>query len=129
MKTVTTTVYTFNELNKEAQKKALDIFRYFNVDDDFWRECLLEKIKENLQNKGYKNPEINYSGFYSQGDGASFTSKTVDLSPWFKAPKFAPLASIENLTASIDRVSNYHVHKNTIQAFVDTTYCEDLSKE
>ncbi len=36
MKTKTINLYKFDELTKEAQQKALDKYRYFNVDDYYW---------------------------------------------------------------------------------------------
>lgn len=39
-----------------------------------WHDCLLEDIKEELETLGFTDAEISYSGFWSQGDGASFTA-------------------------------------------------------
>jgi hypothetical protein len=72
METRTYTVYKFNELPAESQAKALEKYRYFNVDFQSWDEPILEGAKEDLKAAGFEEAEIFYSGFYSQGDGASF---------------------------------------------------------
>ena len=54
------------------------------VDDhigDMWHEDLVERIvNEELESAGFEEPEISFSGFWSQGDGASFTCKRIDVS-------------------------------------------------
>ena len=39
----------------------------------------MNEWKEKLENYGFIYPEINYTGFWSQGDGASFTCYRVDI--------------------------------------------------
>ena len=60
--------YEYNELSDKVKQKLKD--RYCeHVEVDFEVECL-ETILEEL---GFSSPKIAYSGFWSQGDGASFT--------------------------------------------------------
>lgn len=73
MKTTEIKIYEFKELSEKVQQKVLENFRYFNVDDDYWCEYLKEDFKEKLENIGIDNVVIYYSGFCTQGDGASFT--------------------------------------------------------
>ena len=68
-------VYKFKELPKEAQAKAIKNYNDINVDHEDWSEYILEDKKEELEKLGYNEVEINYSGFWSQDDGASFTAK------------------------------------------------------
>lgn len=66
--------YSFEELSPEAKEKALDHFRDANVDYDGWHDHIIEDFKEDLlHNFGFDEVDVQYSGFYSQGDGASFT--------------------------------------------------------
>jgi hypothetical protein len=77
---VTTKAYTFEELSAEAQQVALDNNREFNVSDYFiWYDWIEENFKDDLSKSGFDNVEIAFSGFWSQGDGASFTADTIDL--------------------------------------------------
>lgn len=49
--------------------------------EDWWYEDVFEEFIEELEEVGIHNLEgnIRFSGFWSQGDGASFTSDYVDL--------------------------------------------------
>lgn len=75
-----TTVYSFAELSKESQERAIENLRDINVDYEDWDECVLSDQEEILKDLGFTSElKISYSGFWSQGDGASFTCKNVDL--------------------------------------------------
>lgn len=71
------TLLTFNELNKEQKEKVLENNRDINIDDDFWHECSFEFFTSILENLGFENVKIYYSGFCSQGDGLSFTGNFI----------------------------------------------------
>jgi len=83
-KQLTKTVYTFRELIEEsanpesnvgsrAVEKARDWLRQGATDYQWW-DFTYDDWKTALEQLGFTNPEINFSGFWSQGDGASFTS-------------------------------------------------------
>ena len=73
------TVYKFSELSERAKNKARDDARYCNVDHSDWWDCTYEDAIEVAALMGIdigrhgKGPAIFFSGFCSQGDGASFT--------------------------------------------------------
>lgn len=84
-RTIETTVYQYDELDERAQAKARDWFRDSAGDDGF--DSVLEMAadvarmlgfdirtrKVKLMNGSTRNdPAIYFSGFSSQGDGASF---------------------------------------------------------
>jgi hypothetical protein len=89
--TLTKTAYTIDELSDAARAKAIDAHREWNVDHDWWDssyECAADAAKYlgiNLRTKPVKlrngthryDAAINFSGFWSQGDGASFAG-------WFR---------------------------------------------
>ncbi len=76
--------YLFEELSKKAQREAMSIFYGWHADDcDTEHEMILDPWREKLDELGYWNVEINYSGFFSQGCGASFTA-AVDVCQWLK---------------------------------------------
>lgn len=85
-KTITKIVYAFKELldlNKEGKvtPKAIERARSWlrEAATDFdWHSCVLDFWEHSLDQIGFENAEIAFSGFWSQGDGASFTA-TVDL--------------------------------------------------
>lgn len=72
MRTITTTVYSFNELSTEAQQTAISNFR----DDQYEAGDVLYMFADNcnefLKEKGFVNPQVKYSLTGSQGDGLCF---------------------------------------------------------
>lgn len=70
MKTISITLYTYNELFEKAQERARDDWRESTkVDLDF----ALDDAKIVGRYLGFDIDRIPYSGFDSQGDGASIT--------------------------------------------------------
>jgi hypothetical protein len=77
MRNVTKKVYTFNELSEEIQEKVINAYRdnSYNFDfNDFHGQFIIDYWIEKLQDIGFEDAQIEYTGFYSQGDGASFTA-------------------------------------------------------
>ena len=74
--TVTYTYYTFDELTDDQKKKAIDKHREINVDYG-WHDGILSEFEEALEILGFKNIVSSYSGFWSQGDGASFIGEFI----------------------------------------------------
>lgn len=78
MRTIRTKVYKFNELKEQAKQIAIEEHRDINVDFD-WYEPMFEGFKEQLKEVGFYDVDIFFSGFYDQGDGASFDGKINPL--------------------------------------------------
>lgn len=80
MKTVSFEVYTLAELkalgNQRAVERAMDWLREGAADYEWWD--YYEMWQSALHQIGFENAKIAFSGFSSQGDGASFTAD-VDL--------------------------------------------------
>lgn len=79
----TATAYTYDELEEDAKKKALDEMRSTTTEYFDWWESDFEYWKEELAKRGYEVDDIFFSGFWSQGDGASFTG-SLDVLKWLK---------------------------------------------
>lgn len=72
--------FKFDTLPDErAKETARDWFREGCCDDSFWYEHIYEEWKAELESMGFGDPDINFSGFSSQGDGASFTCTSFDF--------------------------------------------------
>jgi hypothetical protein len=78
--TVIKTYFNFSELDDKQKSKVLDNLRYVNVDYDSWYDSDKEDFTTILECLGYYDIKSYFTGFYSQGDGASFSAK-------FKVPK------------------------------------------
>lgn len=82
-KQITKTVYTYAELldmrkKDQVTQKAVDRARQWLTEvlsDDGWYESTIEDWKTALAQVGFTDADIAFSGFWSQGDGASFTAK------------------------------------------------------
>ena len=73
-------VYSFDELEEEAQKKVCQQVGDSMTDDAWWYEGTFDSFVEKCKDYGmYVDVEdIHFTGFYSQGDGASFTCDNID---------------------------------------------------
>ena len=79
-------VYKFDELSPKAQEKALNDQRDF--ESEIWdaKDYIIPNFKEDIEKFGISDIEVAYSGFGSQGDGASFTG-LVNLPKFIKSQK------------------------------------------
>jgi len=73
--TIIKTYLTFDELNDSQKKRVIEKNRDINVDTECWTDCVLEEYKSKLKSLGFYDIDFCWSGFWSQGDGASFTAK------------------------------------------------------
>jgi len=135
--------YTFDELSPEAKKNAIDRNRYYNIESYDWWEPIIEGFTEEMEAIGMADIDCQFSGFYSQGDGASFTGKVKDNELFLKEIGITPasvglgdktprkfdtaLASIaENIYITIQRNDRNHYHHNTISANVEVDGDEEI---
>jgi len=70
--------YSFEDLPEESKKKALEKNRDINVEYQDWHDPVIEGFEEDMKELGLEDVIVEYSGFYSQGDGASFTARVDD---------------------------------------------------
>lgn len=130
MRTITTEskVYSFEDMinDPELKDKALEKHRDINTDYEWW-DGTYEMWKEDLHERGFYETEISFSGFYSQGDGASFTGR-VDVYKWIK--KNDVDGTYRRLLPFIGNVIDYsdslkrdrwhrYVHENTTSLYMD----------
>ena len=70
--------YSFDQLSDKLKEEAIERNRDINVFDD-WHDWVIDGFKEDLAEEGVEVDDVQYSGFYSQGDGASFTGEVTDM--------------------------------------------------
>lgn len=116
--------YDYTELNEKAKQKLKD--RYCeNVEMDFEVECL-ETILEEM---GFSNAKIAYSGFSSQGDGASFTCDNWQYKKGMLAnikqnyPTWIVLQSIAKELQSLSKKTGYLLEFNVYRR--NHRYCHE----
>lgn len=114
----------FNELTKEQQARAIEQHRDINVDYEDWNDWVKEKHHDIMESAGFEDVESRYSGFCSQGDGASFTARNVDIETFLRSQKrwthyrlLHEHIKINEITAKVLRDHSFRcVHYNTTYA-------------
>jgi hypothetical protein len=78
---------TFQDLSQEDKEELIEKWRYILIEDpgeEDWYEPIFELFEDQMREFGIENVEIKFSGFHSQGDGASFTGEVTDNSLFFQ---------------------------------------------
>ena len=126
---VTYDVYPFEELPEHIQDKLIEDEREYSSRDwsDFFSRDVLYSWVIRLEEQGFNSPEINYSGFWSQGDGASFTTDSIDLIklcdylelwPVGKEKTYRSLLETLSYTIYLKRTNHHYYHE-----YSTTFYC------
>lgn len=131
---MTITVYKFDELEGRAKEKAAETLRDWATDHEWW-DAVYAIAKEDGAKRGFEIEDIRFSGFWSQGDGASWTG-SVDVKQfvewmleqpedtpahrWIDADRHRYLCLIELMNdgwiariVSVTRNGYHYVHENT----------------
>ncbi len=103
MRKVEIKLYQFNELPEDVQERIIEKNRYTLVEDQSWYEPILEGFIEDMKELGHEiHPDDIYlTGFYNQGDGASFTTEHSSLDP--KSLIDAVRSRVESLPAGLTK--------------------------
>jgi hypothetical protein len=115
-------------------RELLDKYREINVDHGDWCDYIWDEFVLEMLKKGIHAEDMNYQGFYSQGDGSSFTGR-IDMSAFLKVHGLeehfmgaAYFASIGELPARLIRSGRFP-HEGSIQLDMDcdgwNNYTED----
>jgi len=65
MKTIEIKVYRFDELDKQTKEKVIENYRYINVDNTFWYDCIKEEFNSlGLEIKEFDLDRGNYAKIY-----------------------------------------------------------------
>lgn len=112
------TIYKYGELSESAQQKAREW--YIEGMDYEWWEGVYESAKEDGYEKGFCIDQINFSGFWSQGDGARWTGY-VDVGAWLKA--HGP--DCIGVSALVALVNNNYITKNLHVGASRSHYCHE----
>lgn len=111
-------LFSFNELSKDIRQSMI---KHFEV-DDWWDQWIIEDIKSEAKEMGIEDFDFQYSGFWSQGDGLSFTGElSSDLIRQIIKDKVNDNPDIEtdNISVKIVRSFHHYVHNKTVRAEVE----------
>ncbi len=119
-----TEIVEFEDLDQRAKDNA--IHRYGEPPDN-WYECVYDSFKEDGRAKGFVIEEIQFSGFSSQGDGASWTGwveliRLIEHFVTHEHPEFSRYTVLVELmrngwvdpTMGVSRKSFYYNHSGTM---------------
>ena len=116
-------IYNYQDIlnNEDLKQKVLEKYRDINVSFDDWYNFIIAKWTEKLEQLGFIDPSICFTGFSSQGDGASFTAD-IDIklaaqkSELFTVREINLLYTLWNyglIEAGIKRITYRYYHENT----------------
>jgi hypothetical protein len=137
MKTKQIELYEFDELPEGVKKNVLEKNRHINTDYE-WYDFLFDDWKEKLEAIGFENPNISFIGFYSQGDGASFTCKNVDVVRFLTSQKKkgefknilkAIKGNTHEINVAIERINHHYGHEYTVTVNTEIVYYGDGEPE
>ena len=114
----TETTYKYQDLSDSAKETARQW--YLEGMDYEWWEGVYEMVIEDGKEKGFYINEIFFSGFHSQGDGASWIGQ-VDVGAWLKAN--AP-DSI-GVSALVALVNKDYIEKHVRVSRSSSNYCHE----
>lgn len=115
-------------MDDKRKAQLIEKYRDFNVEHIDWWDCVYSDFTEDMKAKGIEVQDMRFSGFWSQGDGASFTDYIIDNIQFLEAHELTEsypwttklLEMGGEFTLKIERTSHHYVHENTIS--VDLTY-------
>ena len=114
MKKIEVETFKFSELSENVQKRLVEkeieaLQEGWYPDIDFWAE--------EIENAGFQDPKIKYSGFWSQGDGARFTCPRQEIpEKYLQNVRFETLKKFikDNFTFELYGNDNHYVHEKTV---------------
>jgi hypothetical protein len=122
MKTIEVEVYKYGELSESAQQKAREWYLE-SMDYDWW-DSVYEMAIEDGKEKGFYIDKIFFSGFHSQGDGASWIGQ-VDVRQWLEEN----LPDSIGLSAWCQLIQEDVVSKHCKVVANNSHYCHDSTMQ
>lgn len=121
----------FNQLPRKAQEKIIENNLHINVHHDWW-DSTYDDFKLSMSACGFDVDDIRFTGFCSQGDGASFDGRVDDWSLFNESERLGlsevQLNHINNEgSLVVSRSNSRYSHSNTMRASLDlrVPYNED----
>ena len=119
------TLYSFSELSENVKAKLI---YEFDIDSS-WDHPIIEMIEQEAEEMGIEDFDLRYSGFWSQGDGLSFTGTLSEdlVEKIYKEKVNRDGFGEENpaFTVSFYRSNNMYCHEKTVSASVEGCFEEE----
>lgn len=123
-----TEVFTFDELSDSAKEKARDWWKSQGLDCEWW-ECVDEQYKTACKLFGLDISRIMFSGFWSQGDGASFTGAYSYRKGALQALKkeFPQWAEIHDICKRLTQMQKPNFYGVNVDISQNGRYCHEMT--
>tara|TARA_Y100000114_G_scaffold65718_1_gene60228 strand:+ start:289 stop:903 length:615 start_codon:yes stop_codon:yes gene_type:complete len=121
------TYYSFDELSEQAQQRVIDKVREWDDRYSADEEFILQDLRE--RHPHIHQMDIRYSGFCSQGDGASFTGYIG--AEWVINNLLSDELKtiVRDLDCAFERNSNMYCHENTVSTQLeDVTWADHIEE-
>lgn len=137
MRTITHTILSFAEMTEEQKAKAIEFMttREYESGDNAFSEGVDSFHVEKLEAHGFNDIKSSWSGFSSQGDGASFTSGSINVEKFLrKMGKWSAFKVLHNaistgeLSLNVVSIDSRYSHEYTVKGNVHT-YWPDTAKQ
>lgn len=119
-------VFQFEELELDIQKRLIEKYQFVEVSHDGWWDPIYEGMREHLREYGIDNIKLQFSGFGSQGDGASFTTDNIDLVKFITKfgvqERFSIMldaAKAGDITAKVKRNGSNYLHEKSVDVILE----------
>lgn len=112
----------FRDLPQNLKEKVIEDNRDINVDHDGWEDGVIDNFQYDMKELGLGRVNVSYTGFWSQGDGASFTGKVEDTVKFVHGALGLVAYSkeaLDCLTIDFTRNSSRYVHENSCDTEVE----------
>jgi hypothetical protein len=122
----------FKDLPERLKEQVIEQNRDINVDDDSWHDYIVEDFEHELNKDGVGKVKVSYTGFWSQGDGASFTGKVEDTAKFVHETlglSAYPKEALECLIIEFTRNSSRYVHENSCDTEVEIDHEDGESSD
>lgn len=136
-----TIVKSFADLDAEQKIAAVEMYtdREKDSTDNLFSEGVVEYYRETvLPEYGINGTDatIHWSGFWSQGDGASISTDSVDAVKFLRKIKaltkyrsIRHLLNEDDLAMSVERSHSRYAHENTVSGYIETAYTDLTVKQ
>ena len=101
------TIDYWRDTDKTVYNRIMEKYNDINVNDSSWYEFIIDEYTSALEAIGFSGVEISFSGFWCQGDGASFTGKYSHI-PGQSMPINLNSPALYNLVATIQEIGANH---------------------
>lgn len=129
---------TFAELNEEQKKQACEVMRDIEHQDSdcSWAQDQTDYLKEQLVEYGITDAQIQWSGFSSQGDGASISTDHVAIEKflrkvksWTKFRALHKLIADEQLSLKVYRGNHRYSHEYCVSGDLQFYWSADYTEK